>query len=115
MTTTCRTGLTGALELHCAHQVTDAEPRETQYTRTGARYLPTALTFTLTCHMVNGGAYPRYERLKAVAVALGGPRLKKDGTPGQVWATEHFGWENPPAWAQKVIDGELEALRGLRA
>lgn len=93
------------LEFYFRYDLTDAEDREVPYTRTGARYKPDYLRFTLTSSCENG-ALPRYSELQRSNIRLFGKKRKKDGTPGEGEAKEIFySYEKDlPDWVAAIIE-----------
>ena len=111
-----RTARRGLLSFGFGYEITDAEDRLVPYTRSGAMYRPSHFNFRLEAESKASEALPRYEDLQVTAISISGPKLKKDGTPGNVTAREKIytlEYEKMlPGWAMPLISYALKQLQG---
>lgn len=111
-----RTSRRGTLSFRFGYDIEDAEDRAVPYNHTGAMYRPSHFNFTLEAESKVNGELPRYEDLQVTAISISGPKLKKDGTPGNVTAREKiytFEYEKTlPGWAMPLISYALKQLQG---
>jgi hypothetical protein len=96
------------------YNLTGAEYRDVQYTRTGARYQPDYLRFSLETRSYEEGYLPDYADLQECSIRLSGKKIKGDGTPGLAESTERFyDYEkNVPDYVTAIIE---EATAQLQA
>ncbi|HEY1705508.1 MAG TPA: hypothetical protein VGG75_37965 [Trebonia sp.] len=111
-----RTHLSGELSFTAYYTIGGkVEDRPVKYSSVLARYQPDSLRVELTCGTLRDSELPRYANLKVSSLTVSGGRIKKDGTPGNVTASEKFysfELDQAPDWAQALADEALTELKG---
>jgi hypothetical protein len=110
-----RTNRRGLLSFNFGYDISDVEDRPLPYTRSGALYRPTHLAFVLASSSLENESLPRYKDLAVVKITVSGPKLKKNGVPGNVTTSERiYSYEYDrklPRWVMPLIEQASKELQ----
>jgi hypothetical protein len=110
-----RVKMHGSLEFRVTYAIETLPFRQHPF-RPAAQYQPTHLTFTLASASPEDGRLPRYKDLHVSHIDIRGPRIKKDGTPGDFTVRETLyrsSREPWPPWAEDIVLKAIAELKGL--
>lgn len=111
---TAEAQVTAILRFGVTVMLENADPRPCAYARRDTQYRPEKLHFSFETRS-EGSAVPLPADLKLSGLSLSGPKLKKDGTPGEQRQSEvFFDKSSVPEWMTAIIENARASILANR-